>query len=61
MSVMSQLSQQIQERLEQGESAEKIATALEVPLEWVVLQSYEDSVPLSILVPGTVLQKRSAQ
>lgn len=59
MSVMSQLSQQIQERLEQGESAEKIATALEVPVEWVIFQNDEDSVPLSTLVPGTVLRKRS--
>ena len=61
MSVMSQLSQQIQERLEQGDSAEKIALALEVPVEWVIFQNDEDSVPLSTLVPGTVLRKRSVQ
>ena len=61
MSVMSQLSQQIQERLEQGDGAEKIALALEVPFEWVIFQNDEDSVPLSTLVPGTVLRKRSVQ
>jgi hypothetical protein len=58
MSVMSQLSQQIQELLEQGERADNIAKQLEVPIEWVRLQA-DDSIPLAMLKAGTVLKRKS--
>ena len=59
MSTMSQISQQIQELLEQGEQADNIAKQLELPIEWVVLQADEDSTPLVMLKAGTVLKRKS--
>ena len=42
MSVMSQLSQQIQELLNAGVQPEKVASILEVPIDWVFPQQDED-------------------
>lgn len=50
MSRMSELSIQIQERLERGENPEDIAYALEIPISWVYEeQRQEESSPFATI------------
>jgi len=44
MSRMSELSIQIQERLERGETPEDIAYALEIPVSWVYEEQHQEAV-----------------